>query len=158
MADGHSYNDAGMIRGAEERVREMRRRSLLAAQDMEGEAIPMPSFVNPNRNWNPNPNGRQTQSPLPVPRPEPEPETTPPPAIPLPEEAPPLPPAEDSDANESRQQQAEAVGGNPTTLVEDMVGRLGLESDTLLIIGLILILINQKADNTLILALAYLLL
>ena len=44
-----------------------------------------------------------------------------------------------------------------TTLVEDVIGRLGLDGDTLLIAGLILILINQKADTTLILALAYLL-
>ena len=45
-----------------------------------------------------------------------------------------------------------------TTMLDDLIGSLGTDQDTLLIIGLLLILINQKADTTLILALAYLLL
>ena len=45
-----------------------------------------------------------------------------------------------------------------TTILDDLIGSLGTDQDTLLIIGLLLILINQKADTTLILALAYLLL
>jgi len=43
------------------------------------------------------------------------------------------------------------------TILGDVMGALGLEEDTLLIIGLLLILVNQKADTTLLLALAYLL-
>ncbi|MCL2055670.1 MAG: hypothetical protein FWH02_00440 [Oscillospiraceae bacterium] len=167
MADAGFIGDAEMINGARERVREMRRRALLAAQDMEGGAIPMPAFANLNRNWNPNPNGRQVQTPPQnreeprAPAPQPQPEAAPmpePPVIPVMDSAPPLPPDENT-ANP--QPQAEQPGPREpqtgTTLVEDVVGRLGLDSDTLLIIGLILILVNQKADNTLILALAYLL-
>ena len=45
-----------------------------------------------------------------------------------------------------------------TTMLDDLIGSLGTDQDTLLIIGLLLILINQKVDTTLILALAYLLL
>jgi len=43
------------------------------------------------------------------------------------------------------------------TIIGDVMGALGMEEDTLLIIGLLLILVNQKADTTLLLALAYLL-
>ena len=43
------------------------------------------------------------------------------------------------------------------TILGDVMGALGMEDDTLLIIGLLLILLNQKADTTLLLALAYLL-
>ncbi len=45
-----------------------------------------------------------------------------------------------------------------TTLLQDILGAVGLDDDRVLILGLILILINSKADTTLILALCYLLL
>lgn len=44
-----------------------------------------------------------------------------------------------------------------TTLIQDILGAVGIDDDRMLIIGLLLILINSKADNTLILALIYLL-
>lgn len=43
------------------------------------------------------------------------------------------------------------------TIVGDILDALNLDEDVLLILGLILILLNQRADTTLILALAYLL-
>lgn len=43
------------------------------------------------------------------------------------------------------------------TIVGDILDALHLDEDVLLILGLILILLNQRADTTLILALAYLL-
>lgn len=43
------------------------------------------------------------------------------------------------------------------TIIGDIMGALNIDEDYLLIVGLILILINQRADTTLILALAYLL-
>lgn len=45
-----------------------------------------------------------------------------------------------------------------TTLLQDILGAVGLDDDRVLILGLILILVNAKADTTLILALCYLLL
>jgi len=45
-----------------------------------------------------------------------------------------------------------------TTLLQDILGGIGLDDDRILILGLILILVNDKADATLILALLYLLL
>ena len=45
-----------------------------------------------------------------------------------------------------------------TTVLQDILGGVGLDDDRILILGLILILINDKADTTLILALVYLLL
>jgi len=45
-----------------------------------------------------------------------------------------------------------------TTLLQDILNAIGLDDDRVLILGLILILINSKADTTLILALCYLLL
>lgn len=47
--------------------------------------------------------------------------------------------------------------GKDTTVLQDILGAIGLSDDRLLILGLILILINDKADTTLILALCYLL-
>jgi hypothetical protein len=155
MVGTRYYSEADMMRmqrDAEERVRDMQRRARQTAGNPEGNTPPMPSFANPNRNWNPNPHGRRQQTgghgnasrqnhapPGHAAPPEPPPVQGAPedraPPLPLP---PPPPP-------------------KTSTLVEDMVGRLGLEPDTLLIIGLLLILINQKADTTVILALVYLL-
>lgn len=45
-----------------------------------------------------------------------------------------------------------------TTVLQDILGAVGLDDDRILILGLILLLINDKADTTLILALGYLLL
>lgn len=72
-----------------------------------------------------------------------------------PDPAPPEPPQEPP-AQEPLHE-AEPPVKKPTTIIEDVMGALGLDEDYLLIIGLLLILINQRADTTLILALAYLL-
>jgi hypothetical protein len=43
------------------------------------------------------------------------------------------------------------------TVIEEILRALELDEDYLLILGLLMILINQRADTTIILALAYLL-
>jgi hypothetical protein len=43
------------------------------------------------------------------------------------------------------------------TVLEELMRALELDEDYLLILGLMLILVNQRADTTIILALAYLL-
>ena len=77
------------------------------------------------------------------------------------------PPARDANATELPQTEANAqnttqqppreTSGENGTILGDVMGALGVEEDSLLIIGLLLILINQRADTTLLLALAYLL-
>lgn len=129
-----------MQRDAEDRVREMHNR---ARQTIEQEPVPPPR----NRNWNSNPNmrrpgGRRTQS---GPRPEPQPE-------PIAQE----PPIQEQEAEPQSASPPEAQP-QKTTIVEDVMRALNLDEDYLLIIGLLLILVNQRADTTLILALAYLL-
>ena len=59
-----------------------------------------------------------------------------------------------------RQESGPAAQEKPkdTTLLQDILGGIGLDDDRVLILGLVLILINSKADATLILALLYLLL
>jgi len=66
------------------------------------------------------------------------------------------PPRSDHSGAPSARQQAEKP--KDTTLLQDVLGNVGLDDDRILILGLILILINDKADTTLILALLYLLL
>ena len=65
-----------------------------------------------------------------------------------------------SQPHTSMQPEAPADPAKPkdTTLLQDILGGVGLDDDRILILGLILILINDKADTTLILALLYLLL
>jgi len=127
---------ARMQRDAEERVREMQNRARAAVEQANGGN----NGTQPrNRNWNTSSGARRTQqrrggqrteAPPPAP-----PEASPPPPEPA------APPAQ-----------------NPrTTIVEDVMGALSMDEDYLLIIGLLLILINQRADTTLILALVYLL-
>ncbi len=59
---------------------------------------------------------------------------------------------------QQRPAQPEPEKKTDTTLLQDILGAVGLDDDRVLILGLILILINSKADTTLILALCYLLL
>jgi|GEM_PF-668119 len=66
------------------------------------------------------------------------------------------PPRPDQSGASSTRQQTEKP--KDTTLLQDVLGNVGLDDDRILILGLILILINDKADTTLILALLYLLL
>lgn len=144
------YNEADMMqmqREAEARVRDMQAKARRVALDP-----PEEDPARYNRNWSTNPgmlrqrsrrqqqNGRPAQEQVRE-RPS-EPERKPP--APADEAAapPPVPPAPPK------------TGG---TIVGDIMDALGLDEDYLLIIGLILILINQRADTTLILALAYLL-
>lgn len=62
-------------------------------------------------------------------------------------QAPPPPPSKTEPSEEKK-----------TTLLQDILNGVGLDDDRILILGLILILVNDKADTTLILALLYLLL
>ena len=128
------YSEADMIRmqrDAEERVREMQSRARQAVDDAE---VGNHSAQSRNRNWNTGSGMRRP--PRRGQRPEPAPER---------EEAPKKPPPPPEEAQKR------------TTIIEDVMGALSLDEDYLLIIGLLLILINQRADTTLILALAYLL-
>lgn len=146
------YTDAEMLRmqrDAEERVREMqaRARATVESDNTNGNVNPR------NRNWNSNPgrrrqnsnnnNGNNTRH-------RQDPDFTPP-IPPVEPEVPPEPSAQEP------VHEAPAEAGKPTTIIEDVMGALGLDEDYLLIIGLLLILLNQRADTTLILALAYLL-
>jgi hypothetical protein len=127
-----------MQRDAEERVREMQARARRTAALEGPEDAEFPAFVSPNRNWRQNPGGWSREE-LRADRRQNRLQPPPRPPGGMFHVEPPPPPA-------------------PTTVIDDIVGALGMEQDTLLIIGLILILINQKADPTLIMALAYLLL
>jgi hypothetical protein len=133
---GRQYNEAElreMQREAEARVRDMQRR---ARETVEDDAPPR------QRGWNQNPGMRRYpphgSGRRPPPPPEPEQQTPEP-------EAPPASPDAPTEPSKTG------------TLLGDIMGSLGLDEDYLLIIGLILILVNQRADTTLILALAYLL-
>lgn len=155
MVGKRFYSEADMMRmqrDAEARVREMQERARVTAQHTEEGGPPMPPFATGNRNWStgtnrnrqnrPQRNGgggssNNRQGQAAPPRAEPQAEENPPPS----QQGAPSAPEE---------------AGN-STILDDIVSSLGLESDTLLIIGLILILVNQKADTTLILALVYLL-
>ncbi|MCL2057375.1 MAG: hypothetical protein FWH02_09205 [Oscillospiraceae bacterium] len=142
------YSDADMARmqrDAEERVREMQNRARQAVDDTNGGNNGTQSR---NRNWN---NGtgnrrpqqrrggqRQNETPQ---RQQQRPQDTQP----------------DIEQDTQPEPPVQASSSQRTTIVEDIMGALGLDEDYLLIIGLLLILINQRADTTLILALAYLL-
>ena len=165
---GRQYNEGEMLqmqRDAEARVLEMQQRS---RRTLEGEA--QAPQQNPpqqqNRNWNSNPGttrrmrwpgppgyqpfGGQPQQRQNTRREEPAPQPAP-------------------ESNPEPRREAEPPREEPTapapdppkksdgTIVGDIMDALGLDEDYLLIIGLLLILINQRADTTLILALAYLL-
>lgn len=133
------YSEAELMRmqrDAEDRVREMHSR---AREVVEHEPASQPQR---NRNWNSNPNMRRPNNRRPQPQPQPEPQ--------------PEPAAQDHEEPAADH----AAGDKPpekTTIVEDVMSALKLDEDYLLIIGLLLILVNQRADTTLILALAYLL-
>lgn len=144
---GKQYNEGDMLRmqrDAELRVREMQERARKTVEDAnQTEFSRQPSPRNRNRNWNSNPSmfrqrgQRQQQN-----RQQKPPEPPPPPPKPPQEPVPP---------------QKEEPPKKDGTIVGDIMDALGLDEDYLLIIGLLLILINQRADTTLILALAYLL-
>lgn len=155
------YNEADMLRmqrEAEVRVREMQERARRTVSSSGGASgtngnlgAYRPSAGAPlrNRNWNSNSGsyrqrvGQQQRRGGSSPQRHAEPAPAPPHDA-VPEDRPSAPPV-----------QPEKKGG---TLLGDIMTALNLDEDYLLIIGLILILINQKADTTLILALAYLLL
>ena len=46
----------------------------------------------------------------------------------------------------------------PTDPISGLIDKLGIDTETLLILGLLFLLYNEKADNALLMALAYLLL
>jgi len=154
-----------MQQDAVSRVREMQSRANLAAQETPpGRFVPPPGYISPNyRNWSTNPsiqrrNGRrqqQTSAPTPAAQNPPPPPQNPPP----PPQNPAPPPNPDPPAQKAAPvlPPEEAANGESTTLIQDILGAIGLDDDRLLIIGLLFILINAKADTTLILALIYLL-
>lgn len=139
------YNEADIMtmqREAEARVREMQNRARRTVEEANNT-----NFQPRNRNWSQNSGmyrgrggNRQQQNHQHHEREKQEQpeqkaqEHTPPPVMP-----------------ESKE------GAKESTIIGDIMGALGLDEDYLLIIGLMLILINQRADTTLILALAYLL-
>ena len=154
-----------MQRDAQMRVQQMRDRARAAAGGGEAE----PEL---NRNWS-SATGRRRQFPTQPLRPPsntsppvqshapaqeepPPPESVAPPHEHIHSETPPVNYAQHTEENTSHRQppQSENTDG---TILGDVMGALGMEDDTLLIIGLLLILLNQKADTTLLLALAYLL-
>jgi hypothetical protein len=151
-----------MQRDAELRVREMRNRARSVAQ--EG-GLPLPPD---NRNWStatgqgrqlPSQPLRPAQNPPRRRHPAPEPPQAP-------QGQPQAPPDErfreaalPKEASLSQEASLPYEAPKPAgTLLGDLLGATGIGEDTLLIIGLILILMNQKADTTLLLALGYLLL
>lgn len=143
-----------MQRDAETRVRDMNNRNRQVAQNNE---VPLPQG-----GWSSNPGmyrprsrrssqgtqqtgqGQQRRREAPGPPPQ-----SPPPPPPPQEETPPVPGPEPA--------APEAPPKKDGTIIGDIMNALSLDEDYLLIIGLMLILINQRADTTLILALAYLL-
>lgn len=168
MVGKHYYSEADMMRmqrDAEERVRDMRNRSMQNSGQDNGSF--MPAFAAPpgGRSWTAGPNtGRQNSSRgqqvqrNPARNKQVQRETEQIESIKNeanPEIAEPERLHTENDLPHSAPQAPE--DDKKTTIIEDIVGSLGVDSDTLLIIGLILILVNQKADTTLILALAYLL-
>lgn len=148
------YNEAEMMqmqREAEARVREMQTRNRRVALDP-----PETDPAQRNRNWSTNAgmfrqrgqrrpmqqSGQQSDR-------QSNPQAAPPTAPPNPEEVAPT--------GHTSPDPPEAPPKKNGTIVGDIMDALGLDEDYLLIIGLILILVNQRADTTLILALAYLL-
>lgn len=154
MASRHGYSEKEMARMQQDaisRAREMQSRTRTAGEGQgQGGYIPPPNYSGHNfRNWSTNPNvqrprsqggkGKKEQAPPPPP---PSPPPPPPPPEPEPPE-PPIPDAPDSPKD--------------TTLIQDVLEAVGIDDDRLLILGLLFLLINAKADTTLILALIYLL-
>ena len=134
-----SYSENDMLRmqqDAEERVREMRNRS---NQTTWQEEIPMPAFAKSSarsRSWNNSSGTEQKENPQ-----QHEENST----------------EQNSGHSHNNADRPIDEKKESSTIIEDIVSSLGIDSDRMLIIGLILVLINQKADTTLILALAYLL-
>lgn len=160
------YNEADLLRmqrDAEERVRDMQHRARQTVDEtnqnsngnwssysgMRRRPSPgRPLHGQPGRQYNgqPTPQGQRRQyqqapEPPHPPAPNPSPYNN----------NPPEPPPHNVDPPASSGEKKEG------TIIGDIMGALGLDEDYLLIIGLILILINQRSDTTLILALAYLL-
>ncbi|MCL2035317.1 MAG: hypothetical protein FWG94_11410 [Oscillospiraceae bacterium] len=132
---------ARMQRDAEERVREMQSRARQAVDDSNGGNNGTQSR---NRNWNNGTGNRRPQQRRGGQRQSEAPQ--------MHQQRP-----QDTHQDMSPEPPVQASSSQRTTIVEDIMGALGLDEDYLLIIGLLLILINQRADTTLILALAYLL-
>ncbi len=70
-------------------------------------------------------------------------------------------PSDDAASKEavpSQQQQHQQHPQHPTDPIQGLMEKFNLDSETLLILGLMFLLYNEKADNFLLMALAYLLL
>ena len=154
MPPRNDYDMLLMQQNAERRVREMRSRARTVAMQDE-----LPPSAPPNRNWS-SATGRGRQLPSQPLRPAGQQQAPPSNRGFAPQEEPAqstqdsnAPPQHEHSGNDRRRESRPSDG----TIIGDVMSALGLEEDTLLIIGLLLILINQKADTTLLLALAYLL-
>jgi len=147
------------------RVREMQSRTRQASGDIPDHPPPPPPPNRRNQGWNTSPGqSRPRHHRMPI-QPKIDPpdqfETdltpidniiTPPQSVPDPiADHPPEPNPTHSPPPDPAPPEAK------TTVIEDILKAVGLDDDRLLIIGLLFILINSKADNTLILALIYLL-
>lgn len=152
---GKQYSEGDMLRmqhEAELRVREMQQRARRTLADSNKHVDSESDVDNrpQNRNWDTSPNvnssSRQRNN-SPHRRPH-----NPPPEIKT-------EPVEEIVEEQQFEQPVEAIAPpkKSGTIVGDIMGALNLDEDYLLIIGLLLILINQRADTTLILALVYLL-
>lgn len=123
------YNEAEML--------QMQRDAEVRVREMQNRVRKTVENANhTGRGWH-SPSGLPRQQQLQEEKPEPPPE-------------PPVQHNEDTHMLQKKEQPQ-------STVVGDIMDALGIDEDYLLIIGLILILINQRADTTLILALAYLL-
>ena len=165
MPSRRDYSNGDMLRmqrEAEQRVIEMRNRSRDAMQEREATGSQR------SGSWS-SPTGRSRQLPSQPLRPAPPIELTQPSASNGEVQNKPIEQSRETHEEgepetiheaalqENVPQEAKDSNKEGATILGDIMGALGLEEDTLLIIGLLLILINQRADTTLLLALAYLL-
>ncbi|MCL2856356.1 MAG: hypothetical protein FWE19_01340 [Oscillospiraceae bacterium] len=176
-----SYTSSDLSRSAQEAVARVRQMQDKVHHTPPGASAFRNWSTDPNVRRREPPIQQEPEQQVPSPPPEP-PSYTPPPTQEQPEN-PTVPPHSNRQYGQpGRQTRTEAAGEQPrqppprsnrqpnagpsqnpekpkdTTLLQDVLGGVGLDDDRILILGLILILINDKADTTLILALLYLLL
>ena len=170
---GQPYADQNIERIRQEAVAKMREMQEGARRD---DGFPGGGAGPRNRNWSTNPNVQRRNRAA-----RRQAEESAPPEPPARERHPPAGggkenpdrqyiPEQPSQAHHNRSQEAPGPPPTPppvpqpqppapkeTTVLQDILSAVGLDDDRILILGLILILINDKADTTLILALCYLL-
>ncbi|WRS27278.1 hypothetical protein U6B65_13245 [Oscillospiraceae bacterium MB08-C2-2] len=169
------YSERDMMRmqqEAEARVREMHQRAQQTVNEANSRSGNQSSGSNRNtmRNWNPGPNTQRRMAPNMSAGNSPgqntsqqsgrgsQPNST------APNQSRPKTgqeqPGSQNEANTREQSPPQAEAAAPKaekTLIQGLLDSIGIDDDRLTILGLMLILLNQKADYTLILALGYLL-